>query len=281
LLRKLSCTPEPLAGRTAVAGGRRLGPVQWLGLLTGAVLLVDAVVLMARGMFNLGVTLPAALGLLFMACSWQHAAIARRLRASTGLRRAWWLGWTALALWLASLLVFWAHLLSALPDPAADQPLQAIVVLGSATRDGQPSLTLAQRLDRAAELAASQPQALVLTSGGVDFGESESEGAILARYLQQRHGIAPQRLLMEERSTSTALNLAWSLPLLQARGVDPQAPIAIVTSDFHTLRAGWIAGRSGYGQALTVGAPTPITIRANAWLREYFAVISGWVLGEF
>jgi len=24
-----------------------------------------------------------------------------------------------------------------------------------------------------------------------------------------------------------------------------------------------------------------VTIRANAWLREYFAVISGWVLGEF
>ncbi len=184
-------------------------------------------------------------------------------------------------MWLVSLLVFWAHLLSASSGLPPDQPVQAIVVLGSATRDGQPSLTLAQRLDRAAELAARQPKALVLTSGGVDFGESESEGAIMARYLQQRHGLPPERLLMEERSTSTALNLAWSLPLLQARGVEPQAAIAIVTSDFHTLRAGWIAERSGYGQAFTVGAPTPVTIRANAWLREYFAVISGWVLGEF
>src|SRR5256885_7065313 len=64
---------------------------------------------MARGMFNLGVTLPAVLGLLFMACSLWRSAIARRLRASAWLRRAWWLGWAALAMWLVSLLVFWAH----------------------------------------------------------------------------------------------------------------------------------------------------------------------------
>ena len=280
-MHKLSPAPGPLVRRAAAAGRRRLGPLQWLGLVTGTVLLGDALVLMARGMFNLGVTLPAALGVLFITCGWYHAGIARRLRANAWLRRAWWLGWAALAMWLVSLLVFWAHLLSASSGLPADQPVQAIVVLGSATRDGQPSLTLAQRLDRAAELAARQPKALVLTSGGVDFGESESEGAIMARYLQQRHGLPPERLLMEERSTSTALNLAWSLPLLQARGVAPQAAIAIVTSDFHTLRAGWIAERSGYGQAFTVGAPTPVTIRANAWLREYFAVISGWLLGEF
>lgn len=226
LLRKLSPEPVPQARPGAFARHRRLGPLQWLGLITGVVLLGDALVLMARGMFNLGVTLPAALGLLFIGSSWQRAAIARRLHANAWLRRIWWLGWTALALWLVSLLVFWAHLLSAASGPAPDQPLKAIVVLGSATRDGQPSLTLAQRLDRAAVLAASQPQALVLTSGGVDFGETESEGAIMARYLQQRHGLAARRLLKEERSTSTALNLAWSLPLLRERGVDPSRPLS-------------------------------------------------------
>jgi uncharacterized SAM-binding protein YcdF (DUF218 family) len=247
----------------------------------GLVLLADALVLMARGMFNLGVTLPAALGLLLVVCSWNHGRIAQRLQDDARLRRLWRLGCWSLLLWLASLLAFWAQLLLHMRQPVADVPLQAIVVLGSATRDGQPSLALAQRLDRAAELARTQPQALVVTSGGVDFGEQESEGAIMARYLRQRHGLAAGRLLVESRSTSTALNLAWSLPLLRERGIGADAPMAVVTSDFHTLRAGWIARRSGYGQAMTVGAPTPLSIRANAWLREYFAVLSGWVLGEF
>src|SRR5260221_2172766 len=141
---------------------------------------------MARGMFNLGVTLPAVLGLLFMACSLWRSAIARRLRASAWLRRAWWLGWAALAMWLVSLLVFWAHLLSASSGLPPDQPVQAIVVLGSATRDGQTSLTHAQRLVRAAELAARQPKALVLPSGGGGPWGKGSEGAILGRDLRPR-----------------------------------------------------------------------------------------------
>lgn len=264
-----------------IAAWRRFGPVQWLGLWAGLVLLGDALVLMAHGMFNLGVTLPAALGLLLLAGSCWHAGIARLLQRKPRLRRLWWLSWAAFGLWLASLLLFWAQLLMHTQPPAATSPLQAIVVLGSATRDGQPSPTLALRLDKAAQLAQQHPQALVVTSGGVDFGEKESEGAVMARYLRQRHGIEARRLVLEERSTSTELNLAWSLPLLRERGVAPDAPIAIVTSDFHTLRAGWIARRNGYGQAITAGAPTPLSIRPNAWLREYFAVLSGWVLGEF
>lgn len=264
-----------------IASLRRLGRVQWLGLVAGLVLLADALVLMAHGMFNLGVTLPAALGLFFVASSWNHAGVARVLQRRARLRRLWWLGWGVFWLWLASLLLFWAQLLLHSRQPAADSPPQAIVVLGSATRDGQPSPTLALRLDRAAQWAAQHPQALVVTSGGVDFGEKESEGAVMARYLRQRHGLAAERLVLEERSTSTQLNLAWSQALLRERGVAADAPIAIVTSDFHTLRAGWIARRSGYAQAITVGAPTPLSIRPNAWLREYFAVLSGWVLGEF
>lgn len=252
-----------------------------MGLLAGLGLLADAVVLMAHGMFNLGVTLPAVLGLFLIASSGAAAAIARRLRASPRLRLLWRLGWMVLGLWGLSLLFFWAQLLVHARKPVALAPLQAIVVLGSATRDGQPSPTLALRLDKAAQLAAQHPQALVVTSGGVDFGEQESEGAVMARYLRQRHGLAAGRLVLEERSTSTELNLAWSQPLLRERGVMADAPIAIVTSDFHTLRAGWIARRNGYGQAITVGAPTPLSIRPNAWLREYFAVLSGWVLGEF
>lgn len=264
-----------------IAAWRRLGPLQRLGLLAGLVLLADALVLMAHGMFNLGVTLPAALGLLFVVSSSCHARIARAMRRNARLRWFWRLGWGAFGLWLASLLALWAQLLVHSQQPADLSPLQAIVVLGSATRDGQPSPTLALRLDKAAQLAAQHPQALVVTSGGVDFGEQESEGAVMARYLRQRHGLAAGRLVLEERSTSTELNLAWSQPLLRERGVAADAPIAIVTSDFHTLRAGWIARRNGYGQAITVGAPTPLSIRPNAWLREYFAVLSGWVLGEF
>jgi hypothetical protein len=46
------------------------------------------------------------------------------------------------------------------------------------------------------------------------------------------------------------------------------------------VRAQRIARKVGYAQVLPVAAPTPLYIRYNAWLREYFAFASSWLLGE-
>lgn len=158
-------------------------------------------------------------------------------------------------------------------------PPQAIIVLGSGTPKGQPSPALRARLDKARVLAGQYPSAWIVVSGGVDFGETLSEGQVMGGYLRAQ-GIAPHRILQEERSTSTELNLRYSLPLLQAHGLGLESPVAVVTSDFHTLRAQRIARRIGYTQATSVAAPTPLYIRYNAWLREYFAFASSWMLGE-
>ena len=55
----------------------------------------------------------------------------------------------------------------------------------------------------------------------------------------------------------------------------------MITSDFHTLRARWIANRVGLNQVRMAAAPTPLYLRYNAWLREYFAFVSGWIFREF
>ncbi|QNP50362.1 YdcF family protein [Diaphorobacter aerolatus] len=236
---------------------------------------------MMYGMFNVGIIVPAVTGTALLCMVIWRGRISLALERHALLRRLWRLGWMVFALWLISLLAFWLRIAQQTHDDKPAAAVDAIIVLGSATRDGQPSQTLAQRLDVAARLARAQPAALVVTSGGVDFGEVESEGRIMSRYLEQKHGIAPQRLIMEEKSTSTALNLSLSLALLAERGVSSNSSIAIVTSDFHTLRALGIAQKAGLTNAHTVGAPTPLSIRFNAWLREYFAVASSWLLREF
>ena len=121
----------------------------------------------------------------------------------------------------------------------------------------------------------------MILSGGVDFGEHESEAAIMARYLQAHHAMNTAHMLLEDRSTSTQLNLQHSKSLLQKQQIDISQPVMIVTSDFHTMRAAAIARKEGYAQPVMVAAPTPLSIRYNAWLREYFAFLSGWVLNEY
>lgn len=255
--------------------------LRWLLALIGSVLLLDALVLMLLGHFNVGVVVPAALGLVFCTLAWQWARVQHWRAAKPLHARIWALGWSLFALWLLSLLLFWSRLFSLGLQPAEVPAVQAIVVLGSGTLDGQPRPVLAQRLDTAAELAQLQPQALIAVCGGVDWGEKESEAEVMARYLTQRHGIAPERLVLEKLSTSTELNLQLSRPLLAERGVAADAPMAMVSSDFHLMRAMGIAQRQQLSTIYPVAAPTPMATRFNAWLREYFAMASSWLLREF
>jgi uncharacterized SAM-binding protein YcdF (DUF218 family) len=56
--------------------------------------------------------------------------------------------------------------------------------------------------------------------------------------------------------------------------------IMIVSSDFHLPRAKAIAHRLNLPIVSTIGAPTPLLIRYNARLREYFAFIKSSLLNE-
>jgi uncharacterized SAM-binding protein YcdF (DUF218 family) len=159
--------------------------------------------------------------------------------------------------------------------------VKAIIVLGSGVENGQPSAILAKRLDTAAPVALSQPQAKVILTGGLDFSEKESEALVMSRYLKQHFHITKDRMILEDKSTSTELNLKNSKPLLKQAHISVNQPIAIVTSDFHTPRAAAIAKKQGYTQVYMVAAETPLITRYNAWLREYFAYASGWLLNEY
>ncbi|WP_255593281.1 YdcF family protein [Acidovorax sp. sic0104] len=251
--------------------------------VTAPILLADGLALMAMGLFSMGVTVPAALGFALGLLAWRWHPVKHWMAKAPWRQRAWRAGWVALGLWLASVAVFWGVILQqsrALHSEAGGIVAPAaIIVLGSGTPHGKPSPALRARLDKGRELAEQHPGAWVLVSGGVDFGETLSEGQVMGDYLRAQ-GLPAERILQEERSTSTELNLRYSLPLLEAQGLGLGAPVAVVTSDFHTVRALRIARRIGYTQAFTAAASTPLYLRYNAWLREYFAFASSWALGE-
>lgn len=248
--------------------------------LVSAVLLGDAVVLMMWNHFNVGVVVPAVLGTVGALLAWLWPEVQRWRYSKRSHMRLWAWGWGLFALWVLSVLIFWSRLLGTGLQPAQVPPVDAIVVLGSGTKDGYPRPVLQARLDTAAQLARLQPTALIAVCGGIDWGETDSEAAVMARYLMERHGISPERLVLEGESTSTELNLQLSRPLLQERGVEATAPTAMVSSDFHLMRAMGIARQQGLDGMVPVAAPTPLATRYNAWLREYFAMLSSWALGE-
>lgn len=254
-----------------------------LCFVAGLALGADALFLMSQRIFSLGVTLPLAIALLLLFLGLRWEAVHAWIGTSPRRRRLWRWGWAAFWLWIASVAVFWGLLAQASTGvrAAAPGPVAAIVVLGSGTPGGKVSPVLAARLDLALERAQAHPDAVVIASGGFDFNATRSESAVMGDYLRAR-GLPPARILQEERSTSTAQNLAFSRRLLEQRGiVVAREPVELVTSDFHAPRARWIAERAGYAQPRTIGAATPLYVRYNAWLREYFAVLSGFLLREY
>ena len=250
--------------------------------VVGAIIIVDCVTLIAVGKINFGSVVPLGLGIAFVA----HGIFWRPIRTfvtkNRWSNRLWYGLWCLFFLWLLSFTLFvWMLQQQSKRSKQPAPEVAAIIILGSGTVAGKPTPTLAKRLDTAVPIINAQPKALVVTSGGMGFQRSRSEANIMATYLNDAHGIPLERILQEGKSTSTEENLLNSQTILAAHGVSRVDPIAIVTSDFHTIRAAVIARHQGYQQPITVASPTPLSIRYNAWFREYFAFASGWLLGEY
>ncbi|MGY2492008.1 hypothetical protein [Cupriavidus sp. CP313] len=86
-------------------------------------LLGDAIALMLMGLFNFGVVLPGAIGAVCLALSWRWEVVAQWRAASARRRWIWRAGWTAFAVWLATVAVFF-HVISRAIAEAAPKAMQ-------------------------------------------------------------------------------------------------------------------------------------------------------------
>ncbi|OTG99191.1 YdcF family protein [Acinetobacter sp. ANC 4973] len=250
-------------------------------LIFGCILFCDGLFLIWQNKIHLGTLLPLLLGFLLLTYAIFYRTIQRFLTQKVQLKALYQWGWGGFLLWLISVAVFFSYIHQHTQQQNTEQTVHAIIILGSGIQNGQPSPTLAKRLDKGAELAQQQTKAILIVTGGIGYTEKESEAEIMAKYLYQQYNIPLQRIYLEDKSTSTELNLLNSKTILKDQKIPLSAPIAIVTSDFHTLRAAAIAKKLGYQNIIMSSAETPLNTRYNAWLREYFAFISGWVLQEY
>ena len=250
-------------------------------LLIGVVLFTDGFILIAQKKIHLGTLLPLVLGLGMCIYATFASRFHLYLTRHPYLRLLFKLSVYGLSLWLISLVGFFCYLHTQVQDAVIKPNTQAIVILGSGVIQGQASPTLALRLDRGAEIAKQVQHALIIVTGGQDFGEIKTEAEVMSAYLQHKHDLPSQRIHLEDQSTSTVLNLHHSAAILKQQGLNLDAEIVIVTSDFHTLRAKAIAQKQGYNNVTLYPAPTPLMTRYNAWLREYFAYVSGWAFREY
>ncbi len=121
-----------------------------------------------------------------------------------------------------------------LPDGLPDTDELCIVVLGFQLEpDGSMRPELIERLKVALACAEQYPRALIVCTGGGTASENPSatEAGRMAEYLIA-NGIAPERIIVEDRSQTTAQNAAFSCAILASQY--PQVhKLAILSSDYH------------------------------------------------
>lgn len=176
-------------------------------------------------------------------------------------------------IWLISFLTIQIFILSSTKD-TTDKNVDFAVVLGAGLRDGKPSGTLAFRLLEAVEYFNTNPETIIIVSGGIGTGQEVSEAKVMKNFLIQ-NGVDKQNIVKETSATNTMENIKFSKKIMQDIG-KKSPEIVIITSDFHLSRAKFLAKRQGlkpYG----IAANTPISVRVNYFIREYFAVIKSFI----
>ncbi|MCG7384709.1 YdcF family protein [Paenibacillus sp. ACRRY] len=159
----------------------------------------------------------------------------------------------------------------------ANDPEQAdyVIILGSGIRGTELSLTLKQRLDASLDYIRNHPQTPVIVSGGQGPGESIPEALAMKNYLVDQ-GITPAQVIMEDKSTSTQENMAFSKKIIDEAGLE-HPEIMIVTSDYHMFRSKYLAAKNGYAAEYGISAPSPGYLKPINMIREYFAVVKAFM----
>lgn len=153
--------------------------------------------------------------------------------------------------------------------------LDYIIVLGAQMKPGGPSAVLKFRLDAAYDYLTANGDTLCVVSGGQGRNEPCTEAQGMRDYLVER-GIAPERILMEDKSTDTSENIAFSAALIGGTDKD----VGIVTNNFHVFRGVMLARHAGFENACGISARSNIYFQPNNLVREFFGIMKDLVCGN-
>ena len=152
--------------------------------------------------------------------------------------------------------------------------LEYIIVLGAHVEGTRLTLALLERTRRALQYLQENPRTKAVLSGGKGSGEQITEARAMYNYLTE-HGIESDRLILEEKSTSTTENLKFSLALI---GLNHS--VGVVTNNFHVFRGTAIGRKCGCREIY------PIPSRYRSWRlliyipREILAIIKDKIMGN-
>jgi uncharacterized SAM-binding protein YcdF (DUF218 family) len=165
--------------------------------------------------------------------------------------------------------VWWASRQS----PSHPHPSSAIVVMGAAQYNGQPSPVLKARLDHAADLYEQGVAPMIVVTGGKKPGDRVTQGRTGFEYLRDR-GIPESAIEIEVEGTNSYEELSAAALIVAQAGAEPE--VVIVSDPYHSLRISQIAEQVGLTPHLS---PDDRSSPLRSLARETAAVAVGRIVG--
>lgn len=160
-------------------------------------------------------------------------------------------------------------------DPATTfGPADAIVVLGAAQYDGDPSPVFAARLGHALDLWRAEVAPFLVVTGGSQVGDRFTEATVGADFFHDR-GVPDEAILREVDGRSTYESLAATGRFLRARDL---TAVVVVSDSYHSHRIRSIAREVDLEVEVSAVPTSSLTARSLA--RETVASAAGAVVGH-
>lgn len=143
-----------------------------------------------------------------------------------------------------------------------------VIVLGCQIRGSVPSTTLKMRCNVAVDYLNSHPNAVAIATGGQGSDEDLAEGQCIFNLMTEA-GIDPNRIYIENKSTNTDENIAFSKKIIEENNLSTD--VAIATTDYHQKRAEIICKKNGL-TAASIPSNSTKWSKPTFFTREVFGV---------
>lgn len=155
---------------------------------------------------------------------------------------------------------------SILPDGLPETDELCMIVLGfQLNPDGSMKDELIERLTVAKASAEKYPNSLIVCTGGGTASENPeaTEAGEMAKWLIE-NGLDPQRVIVENRSLTTAQNAIYTYQIL-AEQYPQVKQLAIISSDYHISTGTLLFGAEAVLQAEEAGKEAMTVVSSAAW----------------
>lgn len=237
--------------------------IKFILILSGIVLLINASILLLTVNFTLGILLEAALGAVILL----YGVYFEKLKSKKLINVIFCSG-------LAFVIGFCTFICAYGNIDNVDYTEKTVIVLGCGLSGDKVSNDLAKRLNEAVFYHEKNPDAVIIVSGGQGPQEEVTEAYAMKNYLLEK-GIAEDKIIMEDKSTSTITNLANSHKIMQDKNL-PDDSVVVVSQNYHIYRAVSYAKAEGL-KVTHLGADMRLGGLPSCCLREILAIAKMWV----